>query len=122
VKVMSLVDLLAVASDRFDWAAFHCLLAERLLFRGLRLLINVGVTAVVVAGEIGRSSFTAEIAVDALIIYVETSSDVLGILVCYFSHGRRFRARQIRKAQCVCNAIFPFVRCGYIACVNAKVT
>src|SRR6188474_2759072 len=47
----------------------------------LRLLVYVGVPAVIVAFEIGWSRFAAQIAVDALIIDVEFARYVLGVFV-----------------------------------------
>ena len=63
-----------VIADRFDWTAFHRFLAERFFLRSLRLFINVGVAAIVVAFEIGRRGFAAQIAVDALIVDVKFSA------------------------------------------------
>jgi hypothetical protein len=74
-------------ADGFHGAAFHGFLAQRLLLRRLGLFVNVGVPAIVIAGEIARSGFAAEIAVDALVIDVEFACDVLGIFVCDVSHN-----------------------------------
>ena len=56
----------AVIANRFDRATFHCFFAERFLLRGLWLLVDVGMTPVVVAFETGRCRFATQIAVDAL--------------------------------------------------------
>src|SRR6266576_6568051 len=79
--------LRAVATNRLDWATFHRFLAERFFFRRLRLLVDVGMAAVVVALEIGRRSFTAQIAVDALIIDIEFAFYVFGVFVRGVGHS-----------------------------------
>jgi hypothetical protein len=43
--------------------------------------------AVIVPFEIGGRGFAAQIAVDALIIYVEFAWYVLGVFVCGIGHG-----------------------------------
>jgi hypothetical protein len=53
----------AVVTNRFDRATFHRFFAERFLLRGLWLLVNVGMTPVVVAFETGGCRFAAQIAV-----------------------------------------------------------
>jgi hypothetical protein len=79
--------LRAIISDGFDWASFHRFLAERFFLRSLRLFINVGVAAVVVAFEIGRRGFAAQIAVDTLIVDVKFSRYILGVFVRSIGHG-----------------------------------
>ena len=69
----------AVVANRFDRATFHRFFAECFLLRGLWLLVNVGMTAVVVAFETGRCRFATQIAVDALIIDVEYPRYVFGV-------------------------------------------
>jgi hypothetical protein len=86
--------LSAVAADRFNRAAFHGLFAERFFFRSIGLLVNEGMSAVVVPFVIRRRSFPAEITVDALVIDVELPLYVFRILVCNVGH--RF-ARQKRN-------------------------
>src|SRR5438105_3978530 len=78
--------LRAVAADRFDRAAFHGFLAERFFLGTLRLFVNEGVAAVVVAFVIRRRGFAAKIAVDALIVDVVRTGNVLGIFVGSVSH------------------------------------
>jgi hypothetical protein len=80
--------LFAVAADGFDGATAEGFFAELQLFVGLRLLVDVGVTAVIVTGEVGGSGFAAKIAVDALIVHVKGARDVLGVFVCCVSHVR----------------------------------
>src|SRR4029453_11299040 len=70
-----------VVADRFDRAAFHRFFAETFFVRRLRLLVDVGVPAVIVSFEIGGGRFAAQIAVDALIIDVEFARYVLGVFV-----------------------------------------
>src|SRR6184192_1533608 len=76
-----------VVADRFDRTAFHGFFAESLFFRRLWLFIDVGMTAVIVPFEIGRRGFTAQIAVDALIIDVKFARYVFGVFVCGIGHG-----------------------------------
>ena len=70
-----------VAADRFDRAAFHRFFAETFFVRRLRLLVNIGMAAIIVSFEIGGSRFAAQIAVYALIIDVEFARYVLGVFV-----------------------------------------
>src|SRR4030095_15300907 len=53
----------AIVADGFDRTAFHSFLAEPFLFRRLRLFVNVRVSTIVVALEIGRRCFAAQVAV-----------------------------------------------------------
>jgi hypothetical protein len=76
-----------IIADRFDRTAFHCFFAESFFFWRLRLFIDVGMAAVIVSFEIGRRGFAAQIAVDALIIYVEFARYVFGVFVCGIGHG-----------------------------------
>jgi hypothetical protein len=77
----------AVVANRFDRATFQRCFAERFLLRGLWLLVNVGMTPVVVAFEIGGCRFAAQIAVDALIIDVECPRYVFGVFVRGVGHS-----------------------------------
>ena len=77
----------AVVANRFDRATLHRFLAERFLLRGLWLLVNVGMTPVVVAFETAGCRFAAQIAVDALIIYIECPRYVFGVFVCDIGHS-----------------------------------
>lgn len=74
--------LFAVVSDGFDRAAFHCLLAESLLFGRLRLLIDIAVTAIVISREIRGRCLAAKVAVDALIVHEVFAGDILRIFIC----------------------------------------
>jgi hypothetical protein len=77
---------LTVVPNRFDWAAIHCLLAESLLLGSLWLLVNIAVPAIVVAFEVCRCGFAAQIAVDALVIYEKFSLKVVAVFVCCVCH------------------------------------
>src|SRR5580658_4368182 len=93
----------AVVADGFDRAAFHGFLAELFLVGAAWLLVDVGVTAVVVAAKIAGGGFAAKIAVDALIIDVIFAGNIFGIAVCDVSHSflrsnKHYTAR--RQAQC----------------------
>ena len=67
----------AVVPDRFDRASLHRLAADVFFLRCGGLLENEGITPLVAAREVGRSSLTAQIAVDALVIHVELPRHVL---------------------------------------------
>jgi hypothetical protein len=77
----------AVVANRFDRATFQRFFAERFLLRGLWLLVNVGMTPIVVAFKTGGCGFAAQIAVDALIIDVECPGYVFGVFVCDVGHS-----------------------------------
>src|SRR6266566_4392870 len=76
-----------IIADRFDRTAFHRFFAKSFFFRRLWLFINVGMAAVIVPLEIGGRRFTAQIAVDALIIDVKFARYVFGVFVCGIGHG-----------------------------------
>jgi hypothetical protein len=50
------------------------------------LFEDVGIAAVFVPGEIGRSGFATQIAVDALIVHEVFAGNIVGIFVCDVSH------------------------------------
>jgi hypothetical protein len=77
---------LTVATNGLDWAALEGLFTESALVIRLGLLVEVGMTAVVVALEISRCRLTAEIAVDALIVHVVCAFSVLGVFVFSVRH------------------------------------
>jgi hypothetical protein len=79
--------LSAVATDRFDRATFHRLFTKAFFFRRLRLLVNIGMAAVVVALEICGRRFPAQIAVDALFIDIEFAGSIFGIFVGGVGHN-----------------------------------
>ena len=83
-----------VVTDRR--ATFHRFLAKRFFLGRLGLLVNVGVSAVVVPLEIGGGGFAAQIAVDALFIDVEFAGCVLGIFVGDVGHDFTLREREGR--------------------------
>jgi hypothetical protein len=96
--------LAAVVTDRFDWATFHRLFAKTFFLRRFGLLVNEGVTAVVVAFEIRGRSFAAQIAVDALLINVEFAGGILGIFVGDVSHNFLIGEREVRWKPARCNS------------------
>jgi hypothetical protein len=79
--------LSAVAADRFDRATFHSLFTKTFFLGRLRLFVNVGMTAVVVALEIRGRSFAAQIAVDALFIDIEFAGSIFGIFIGGVGHN-----------------------------------
>src|SRR2546423_1195514 len=94
----------AVAADRFDRATFHRFLAKTFFLGRFRLFVNVGVTAVVIALEIRRRSFPAQIAVDALFIDIEFAGGIFGIFVGGVGHNFSLREREIRWKRARCNS------------------
>ena len=87
--------LLAVIADRFYGATFLGFPAAGFFLRIFGLLIDEGIAAVVVAFEIIRGCFAAEIAVNALIIDVEFAAGVFWISVRNVSHKVRSLAESI---------------------------
>jgi hypothetical protein len=77
----------AVVADGFDRATFHGFLAQLFLFGRTRLLIDVGIAAVIISAEIAGGGFAAEIAVDALVIDIIFAGNIFGIAVCDISHN-----------------------------------
>src|SRR4051794_36834297 len=70
---------LPVIANRLNRAAFHRFFAKALFLGAFRLFVDERVTTVIVAFEIGRSGFAAQIAVDALIIDVKFATYVFGV-------------------------------------------
>ena len=75
-----------VVADRFDRTTFLGFLAAGFLVGARRLLVNEGITAVIVALEIVRRRLAAQVAINALVVHVIFSSHVLGIFICDISH------------------------------------
>jgi hypothetical protein len=61
-------------------------LAERLLLGSFRLLEDEAVPAIIVALEVRGGGFAAQVAIDALIIDVEFSCDVVAVFVRCVCH------------------------------------
>jgi len=76
----------AVATDRLDRATFHRLFAESFFLGRFGLLVYVGMPAIIVATEVRGRCLTAKIAIDALVIDVELSFNILGIFICGIGH------------------------------------
>jgi membrane associated rhomboid family serine protease len=79
--------LFAVVADGLDRATLKGFHAESDIVLGLGLLVDEGVTTLVVAAEERRRGLTAEIAIDALLVDVELTGDVLLPFVCFIGHG-----------------------------------
>lgn len=79
--------LFAVVADGFDRAGGDGFFAEKGFFFCFRLFEDDAVSAVVVAVEIGRGGLAAEVAVDALIVYVVFAGSVVGVFVFDVGHG-----------------------------------
>src|SRR3954470_9513189 len=88
-RVLEKACLSPVVADGFDGTALHRLFALSLFFRRFRLLVNVRISAVIVAGIVVRGRFTAKVTIDALIIDVILASDVFGISIRDVSHKNR---------------------------------
>ena len=91
----------SVIADGFHRTAFHRFLAKLLLFGTRWLLVNVGVTAIVIAAKITRCGLSAEITVDTLVIDIVLAGDVFGIAVCDVSHNlwelQAYTARELAQ-------------------------
>jgi hypothetical protein len=98
-----LIKLLAVVADGLDRAAFHRFFALGFFFGRGGLFENVGITAVVVSGEIGRGSFAAQITIDALVIDVIFARRVFWIFICDVSHKMCCLCWQY-KCRCLLNS------------------
>jgi ABC-type transport system involved in Fe-S cluster assembly fused permease/ATPase subunit len=83
-------DLSTIITDGFDGTTFLGFLAAGFLFVIFRLLINEGITAVIVALEIIRGRFPAKITINALVVHVVFARGVLGISICSVSHKKSF--------------------------------
>src|SRR6185436_15870446 len=66
--------------------AFLGFLALLFFLGGLGLLVDEGVATVVVALEVGRCGFAAQVAVNALVVHVVFARDVFRISICDVSH------------------------------------
>jgi phage-related holin len=77
---------LSVVSDGFYWATLHGLLAEGFFFGRFRLFVNVAVTAIIIAFEVGWCRLAAQVAIDALIVHIELARYVVAVFVCYVCH------------------------------------
>src|SRR5471032_2943370 len=77
----------SVIADRFHGTAFHRFLAKLLLFGSRRLLVNVGVAAIIIAAKVARGGLAAQITVDTLVIDIKLACEVFGIAVCDVSHN-----------------------------------
>jgi hypothetical protein len=111
--------LAAVIANGFDGTTFHRFFAKGLFLWRFRLFINVGMAAVVVALEIRGRGFAAQIAIDALVVDVELSGNVLGVFICYVSHDLPFFVEwNVKRKQGKRNAI-----CGEMrACATTRLT
>ena len=78
--------LSTVIADGFDRAAFLGFLTARLFFGRGRLFADDRVSAVFIALEIARRRFTAQVAVNALVVHVVFARDIFGIAICSVSH------------------------------------
>ncbi len=76
----------AVFTDSVDGAAFEGFHALVDFFLAFRLFENVRVPAVILTGEVLGSGLAAEIAINALRVYVEFTGYAFGALVVLVSH------------------------------------
>jgi hypothetical protein len=80
----------SIFSNRLSWAGgegFFCL--NNLLCR-LRLFENVGVIAFFLARERIRRDVTTQVTINASIVHVKSTRDVLGIFQMFISHNFPF--------------------------------
>src|SRR5580692_7365017 len=78
--------LYSVTPNRFHRTSFHRFFAKPLFLGILRLLKQVRMASIVIPREVCGCSFTAEITVDTLIIYVKFPCHILWILIRNVSH------------------------------------
>jgi len=78
---MERTGLFAVVADGFDRAPLHRLFAEGFLFRAFRLFAHVGMAALFAACKVGGSGFATQVAIDALVIDIESTGDVDGVFI-----------------------------------------
>ena len=79
--------LVSVTPDRFDGTSSESFFRQLPFFVRLRLFKDIRVPTIFIPLEIRRRGFTAQIAVDALIIDVESAFSVLRITVFLVGHG-----------------------------------
>jgi hypothetical protein len=82
--------LLAVFANILNGTTFHCLFAKAFFLSRLRLLENKRMPTVVVPLEVCGGGFAAKIAVDALVIHVKLSLDILLVTVGCVGHGGNY--------------------------------
>lgn len=87
VAIVPAVLCFAVVADGLDGAALHRLLAEGLLLRAFRLLENEGMSPVIIPLEIRRRRFATQIAVNALVVHIEKTVDVLRVAIGKVCHN-----------------------------------
>ncbi len=83
-------ELLPVVADCLNRAAFLGFLAARFFFGGFRLLEDIAEATVFIALEIVRRGFAAQIAINALVVYVIFSRNIFRIFICNISHKVTF--------------------------------
>jgi hypothetical protein len=82
-----------IVANGFNWAAFLGFFATGFFFRSGRLLVDKGIAAIVIAFEIVRGGFAAQIAVNALIVHVVFAGNIFRIFVRNVSHKIRLKFR-----------------------------
>jgi hypothetical protein len=78
--------LYSIAPNSFHRTAFHGFFTKPLFLGILRLLKDVRMASIVIPREIRGRSFTAEITIDTLIIYVKFPSHILWIFIRNVCH------------------------------------
>jgi hypothetical protein len=91
--------LFAVVANGLNGATFLGFKALFHLVVILRLFVNVGKAAFLVAFEVVRRRFPAEIAVNALIVHVEFARGIYRIFVRFISHSQ-FSLKNCAKQFC----------------------
>jgi len=82
----------AIIADRIDGASLQSLHAEIDLLLSLGLVVDEGIPAIIVASEKCGGGFAAKIAVDALLIDIETPTNILFPFFGFICHrGTIFR-------------------------------
>jgi hypothetical protein len=78
----------AVATDRFNRTTFHRFFRELLLLGTFGLLVDEGISTIVIPFEAGWCCLSAQIAVNALVIDVVSSRNIFWVAIGSIGHGQ----------------------------------
>jgi hypothetical protein len=80
---------LTITADGLDRAALESFFALGALIVIFRLLVEEGVTSVIITLKVSRRSLAAKVTINALIVHVISTGDVLGVFVSGVGHDSR---------------------------------
>jgi hypothetical protein len=86
--------LVAVVANGLHWAAFQRLHAQIDIFLRARLFVDERIATLVMPGKKSRGGFTAQVAIDALLIDVKLAWDIRLPFVCFVGHSVGCRKRR----------------------------